>query len=89
VPSKVWSGFCAARPSVLVVPETNLAARVTKAAEAGIIIPPTDNVQERLSSYRQRLQMGSNARRYADTHFKIDRIADRFESVFEMVLGDF
>ncbi len=97
VPSKVWSGFCAARPSVLVVPETNLAARVTKAAEAGIIIPPTDNVQERLSSsirqlkssYHQRLQMGSNARRYAETHFKIDRIADRFESVFERVLGDF
>lgn len=30
VPSKVWTGFCAARPNLLVVPEFNQAAKITK-----------------------------------------------------------
>lgn len=48
VPSKVWSGFCTSRPALLVVPKANLAARVTEAAGAGIIV--SENIEENLVS---------------------------------------
>ncbi len=91
VPSKVWSGFCAGRPTVMVVPEHNQAARVTREIEAGFIVRE-NNMNELISKIKllksnKRLckKMGSKARSYAEKHFPVDKIADKFEKLFESI----
>ncbi len=88
VPSKVWSGYCSARPSLLVVPKENIAARITKQIQAGVVITPDQKQQlakgilELKKNPKKRAQMGCNARRYAEQHFDIQNITDQFEEIF-------
>ena len=92
VPSKVWSGFCAGRPTILVVPKDNLSARVTEGIGAGIVI--SENCKENLvktinyikSNPEECIRMGKNARKYAEQNFRINKIANHFEKVFKKVL---
>lgn len=87
VPSKVLSYMCAGRPILLSAPDANLAAKIVKEAEAGIVVPTGDpqaflRAAARLRSdddLRERL--GRNARRYAEATFNIARITDRFEDI--------
>ncbi len=90
VPSKILSYLCAGRPVLISVPAENLAARVVTAAQAGLVCDPT-NLAEFLSSAESLwanrescVQMGANARRYAESTFDINKIG----TVFEAVLGD-
>ena len=92
VPSKVWTGFCTARPSLLVVPPNNLAARVTKKINAGFVVDDSvENIVEKILQLKRnkllREEMGRNARAYAEAHFRIDKIADEFETIIEKVLN--
>ncbi|RMF71089.1 MAG: glycosyltransferase WbuB [Alphaproteobacteria bacterium] len=93
VPSKVLSYLCAGRPLLLSIPADNLAARIVREAEAGIIVEPGDHAgfleaARRLRSDADlRARLGANARRYAERAFDIDRITDRFEEVFTVALG--
>ncbi len=87
VPSKVWSGFCSARPAILVVPENNLAARITKSHKAGLVLH--DNHPKQLADAVLKLKkhpelrktFSANARQYAETHFDINRIGSNFVDI--------
>jgi colanic acid biosynthesis glycosyl transferase WcaI len=92
VPSKVWSGFCAARPSLLIVRDDNLAARITLEIRAGLVISPgwVDGVVSAINYLKEkpllRERMAKNARRYAEQNFSISKITDSFESIFRSLL---
>jgi glycosyltransferase involved in cell wall biosynthesis len=92
VPSKVWSIFCSARPSILVVPENNMAARVTTINKAGIVLPPQESKKLAttildLSRQPEQLKlMGMNGRKYAEKHFQIEDITQKFEDILNGVL---
>lgn len=87
VPSKILSYLCAGRPLLLSVPRENLAARIVTENKAGIVVDPGDtaalleSAQWLFENPEARRIMGSNARRYAEEHFRIDKIADRFEDI--------
>jgi colanic acid biosynthesis glycosyl transferase WcaI len=85
VPSKVLTYLCARRSLLLAVPTENLAAKIVDQHKAGLVIDPKD-VQSFLASAdclrredRQREIFANNARIYAESHFKIQEIADKFE----------
>ena len=90
VPSKVLTYLCAGRPLLLSVPLENLAARIVQAQAAGLVVAPEDEGQfadaalAYLADPALRAKLGANARSYAEEHFDIEAITDRFESVFEM-----
>ncbi len=92
VPSKVWSSFCAQRPSLLVVPEFNLAAKITNKIEAGIVINEDiiNNLEKSIlllkNNPQLKKQMALNARRYAENNFDIEVIAAKFIQVFDKVM---
>ena len=87
VPSKVLTSLCAKRPLLLAMPLENLAARIVDKNEAGIVVEPDDvsvflEGAERLKEDKKlREQMGKNGRRYAEEHFDIGKITDRFEAI--------
>jgi len=87
VPSKLLSYLCSGRPIVLAADENNLAARTLKRAAAGIVVAPgneahfIDALGNFLNNQRLRTETGAHARQYADAHFDIERIADRFEPI--------
>jgi glycosyltransferase involved in cell wall biosynthesis len=90
VPSKVLTYLCAGRPLLLSVPPENLAARIVQAQAAGLVVAPEDEEQfsdaavAYLDNAKMRAEFGANARSYAEEHFDIEAITDRFESVFEL-----
>lgn len=87
VPSKVLNYLCAGRPVVAVMPVTNPAAEMITAADAGIVIGPENKnsiyevMESLLTDSRQRIEMGKNARKFAEMTFDIAKIADTFEAV--------
>lgn len=87
VPSKVLSYLCAGRPSLLAVPEDNLAAQVIRKAGAGVVAAPQDVDAFIAAShclYRDpdlRRRLGGQGRQYAERHFDIDVIAERFNAI--------
>lgn len=87
VPSKVLTYLCAGRPVLLAVPSENLAARIVVENEAGLVVPP-DNPEAFIAAAealmrdsKLRETLGSNARRYAEAHFEIEKITDQFEAL--------
>jgi putative colanic acid biosynthesis glycosyltransferase WcaI len=89
VPSKTLSYLCAGRALVVAAPEANEAARVVEEAEAGLVVSPDDSAgiiaaaERFLSDGRLCAQCAVNARRYAEEHFSIDAIAERFLAVLQ------
>jgi glycosyltransferase involved in cell wall biosynthesis len=85
VPSKVLTYFAAGRPIVGGMPRDNLAARLIEREKAGLVAAPGDADAFTsaccllLDDPALRQRMGENGRRYAETHFAVDPIADRFE----------
>jgi glycosyltransferase involved in cell wall biosynthesis len=88
VPSKVLSYLCAGRPILLSAPTGNLAARVVARADAGLVVPATDEARflaaarELRADKALRERFGQSARAYAETTFDIEAVADRFEAAF-------
>lgn len=87
VPSKVWSAYCAARPSLLVMPKTNYAATLTEEIGAGWVLQNDEEISlphtilQLKSNPELRRRMGQAGRAYAEREFPITRIADRFNAV--------
>lgn len=87
IPSKVLTYFCAGRAQVLAVPLHNRAVGMVTESGAGIAIAPNDEqglcdrVFELLDRPALRLAMGTEARKFAEEHFDIKQIADRFERI--------
>jgi putative colanic acid biosynthesis glycosyltransferase WcaI len=89
VPSKVLSYLCAGRPVLAAMPFRNLAAQTIDDAAAGHVVRPGDldalvwGALRLLSDPALCADLGRNARAYAEEHFDVTRIADRFERVLE------
>lgn len=88
VPSKILSYLCAGRPIVLAAPRDNLAARLVAETGAGRVVAPGDRAGfvEAARFYAAdadaAARAGAAGRAYAETHFDMSRVADRFEEVF-------
>jgi glycosyltransferase involved in cell wall biosynthesis len=92
VPSKLWSTYCAQKPSIVAVDRRNLCARVTEDIYAGIVVSP-GSVDECVAAIRKlkenkslRVNMGRNARRYAEKHFPVSKNADAFETIVHQIV---
>ncbi len=87
VPSKMLSYMCAQRAMLAAIPQENLSVRIIDGNSAGLVVDPRDPeafvraAEELASSSSLRLKMGLAARNYAETHFDIERICDRFEQL--------
>jgi glycosyltransferase involved in cell wall biosynthesis len=87
VPSKILSYMCAGRAILGAIPAANLAARLISENEAGVVVEPGDvasfcqTAEEMIQCPEARAQFAAAARRYAETHFDLDQIADRFEEI--------
>jgi colanic acid biosynthesis glycosyl transferase WcaI len=90
VPSKVLSYFCAGRPVLLAVPGENLASKTVVEIGAGLVVEPGDvegfcaAARRLIDSPDLRRQFGEAGRRYAETHFDIRYIGDRFEKLLKI-----
>jgi glycosyltransferase involved in cell wall biosynthesis len=94
VPSKLWSAYCAQKPSIVAADKNNLCSRITENVCAGTVIPP-GSVEACIKAIRRlkkdeplRIRMGKNARRYAEGHFPISQIADTFEKVLHQITAN-
>lgn len=87
VPSKVWSSYSAQKACLLIVPEDNLAAKITKRIDAGRVISsnnPLDLKRSILELYNSQelcKALGTNARKYAEEHFYVEEIVKKFEKI--------
>lgn len=87
VPSKVLSYLCAGKPIVLSAPKDNLAAQIIEASGAGSVVEPGDSsgfvaaVRRFLDDREVSAAAGLAGRAYAEAHFDLDHVADRFEAV--------
>lgn len=92
VPSKVLSYLCAGRPIALAAPADNLAARIVRETNAGLISEPQDinafveSVHSYLGSPTDRRASGTAGRSYAEQTFQIQKVAGAFSKVFSEVL---
>jgi glycosyltransferase involved in cell wall biosynthesis len=93
VPSKVLSYLCAARPLLLAVPKENLAAKIVSSIQAGPVVEPADiagfcaSAQKLINSPELRQKSAQAARHYAETHFDIHQIGQRFETILLELAG--
>ncbi|MBN2105280.1 glycosyltransferase family 4 protein [bacterium] len=91
VPSKVWTGYCSGKASLLVAPEANLVSRITRRINAGLIVEPDnlkafiDAILKLYHSEELRNQLGNNGRNYAQSNYRIEVIADKFESIMTSI----
>ena len=89
VPSKVLTYLCAKHPLLLAVPLENLAARIVRDNNAGIVVPPSepkqfvDAAMTLLNDPGLRKSLAANGRAYAEKKFDIDKITDRFEAIIQ------
>jgi colanic acid biosynthesis glycosyl transferase WcaI len=92
VPSKILSYMCAGRPILASIPAENLGTRIIQENAAGIVTSPLEiemfyaaaNVLRQDTARRKIL--GDNAAAYAQSEFKIENIAPRFEAVLSACL---
>jgi len=85
VPSKVLSYLCAQRPLLLSVPLDNLASRIVKGNDAGLVVDPSD-ISKFIDSANMlyddsvmRSKFAENGRKYAIENFDIEEISEKFE----------
>jgi glycosyltransferase involved in cell wall biosynthesis len=93
VPSKVLTYMCVGRPILLAAASNNLASRTLVQYNCGSVVDPSDSAGfveasvALLSDRSRALEMGAEARRYAEGNFDIEKIASRFESIFHECVG--
>ncbi len=87
VPSKMLSCLCAGRPLLAAIPSANLAARRIRELDAGFVIDGNDRdaflkaADVLLDDPSLAAAMGRRGRRYAESAFNIEAVADRFVAV--------
>jgi colanic acid biosynthesis glycosyl transferase WcaI len=88
VPSKVLTYMCAGRAQLVAMPLENLAARIVKDNAIGRVSTPDDlsrfleNAHALLEDESLRSSYGDAARAFAEKHFRLEDICDRFEEIF-------
>jgi glycosyltransferase involved in cell wall biosynthesis len=89
VPSKVLSYLCAQRPLLLAIPAVNLAARIVRENNAGLVVSPAapdEFVQAAEMLYNEenlRNTQAANGRTYARQHFDIRIVGNQFEQILD------
>ena len=89
VPSKILAYLCSGRSLLLGVPPDNLAARKVIGAQAGLVASPDDTQAFVAAAHRLledeslRQRFSCNARSYAESHFNIETITTRFETILK------
>jgi glycosyltransferase involved in cell wall biosynthesis len=92
VPSKVLSYMAAGRAQLLSVPPVNLAARTVQRAGSGLVVEPGDGdgfvaaARRLIDDDGLRARCATAAAAYADVHFDISKIGDRFEAVIARMM---
>ena len=92
VPSKVLSYMCAGKPIVLAAPSENLAAKIITDSNSGIVVDSSDiqgfsaAVCALITDKIRSDTMATNARKYAEANFNIEKITDDFESIFRDII---
>ena len=87
VPSKVLSNLCAGRAQLVAVPAENLAARTIERSGGGVVVDPRDrrrfvDAGVRLLGDEELCRgLGERGRAFAEEHFRIGHVTDRFEAV--------
>ena len=88
VPSKVLTYHCIGKPLLLSVPEGNLVSRIVKKQKSGLVTDSWDvagfcrSAEKLKKEEKLRIQMGKNARQYAENVFNIDKKCDSFIKLF-------
>jgi glycosyltransferase involved in cell wall biosynthesis len=89
VPSKVLTYLCAGKALLLAVPLENLASRIVSSHNLGEVVLPGD-IEAFLEgamclqdNSERRIQLGQNARNYAERTFDIQKIGFRFENIIK------
>jgi colanic acid biosynthesis glycosyl transferase WcaI len=88
VPSKVLTYMCAGRSQLVAMPMENLAARIVQRNGIGCVSLPDnlshflENARALLDNKDRRISYGNAARAFAEKHFRLDDICDRFEDIF-------
>ncbi|MGO4293674.1 glycosyltransferase family 4 protein [Chitinophaga sp. RAB17] len=91
VPSKVLTYLCAQKPIVLAIPPSNLSAAIVLENKAGYCTAPDDHqgfchhIEKLVADASLRKEMGYNGRSYAEKHFDIHHIENKFLQVFEAI----
>jgi glycosyltransferase involved in cell wall biosynthesis len=87
VPSKILTYLCARKPIVLAAPSKNLSTRIVQDSGAGYCVDPGDEkgfcqkLKHLIEEPGLRESFSINGRTYAEKHFCIREIADRFMEV--------
>jgi glycosyltransferase involved in cell wall biosynthesis len=87
VPSKVLTYLCAQRPLLLSVPHENLAAKIVKENNAGLVVPESDSdafidaAKTLFSNNDLRQNFARNGLAYAKKKFDIEKITSKFEQI--------
>ena len=93
VPSKVQSYLCAGRAVLLAAPHENLASDVIRNSGAGLVVEPTDKpgfleaALRLLDDNDLRTESAKRGRKFALENYDVERVADRFETVFKYAIG--
>lgn len=82
VPSKLWSYYCSGKPNILSVPKNNLTALITRQYNTGLI-SNDKNIKNMILKIKKNennisVEMGKNARKYAELNFHIESIVEKF-----------
>jgi glycosyltransferase involved in cell wall biosynthesis len=89
VPSKVLSYMAAGRPVLVSAPMDSFVSRLVKNVGAGLVATPdaSDDFVNAATALAGQIELrkecASNARRYAEENFDLQKIADRFLAIFQ------
>jgi glycosyltransferase involved in cell wall biosynthesis len=93
VPSKALTYLCAGRPIVAVIPADNSVAVILRGSHSGVVVPPGDHatlitsLRELLTNEKNRMEMGRNARQYAEDTFDVTVAAKEFAEMLTLVVS--
>lgn len=93
VPSKILSIMAAGRPVIAAMEPSGDAPRLIEEARCGVALSPEDAeglAETILKLYNNRdlgEEMGRNGRRYAEQHLALGLAAERYEELFDQLLG--
>lgn len=91
VPSKVFTGFCAGRASLLIMPKDNYASRVVIQNKLGEVVEPFkySEIIEKILFLKKddktRQAYAKNSRSYAEKYFNIDVIGKQFLDIIDLL----
>lgn len=94
VPSKILAYMCAGRAQLAAVPRNNRVWRTVTESQSGVLVEPSapdsfvEAANNLFSDAEKRRRLGFAGRQFAEREFDIEKIASRFEAVFNFSRKD-